>query len=718
MASYQPGGAGRNAGRNARVSDAGTAWAECAPELADWTWERLVNRTDSWGEYRPEAEVGKEFTRRDGTTDILGSQKTVRGRLGRPRLVRHFRASGRADILGLHTAGADNQSKGGALDIDCHGEGSTDAATNLTTSLTWYQQLRSRGFCPLLYESNGQGGYHLRLLLAEAIPAERLFWFWKLLLTGCATPPEQFPKQRDVRNCKKGLGNWLRLPGRHHKRPFWSRVWDGTAWLEGHDAVEFILGLKGDPASLVPWDAEWQVRVGAYLAKLPNLGEGQGRDDVAFNFLAFLVRDLKLPDDYALEWANKWDAGNTPPKGPGRLREILGNVHGYGQREYGAGLNGIPPDPPAAGGKAPREQARDGIPLGPLLLVLDRARQAPSGRVTVTLRVLRGGAPVDVLTVSATRTGRRDAARQLQALAGEVSSDAVAAALAAVFAEAARQLDEGPGPEAGPPLREAVRDYVQEHFRPTRRVGRRIFLAAFGQDFDRPTFLQLLSSEMLAKCREAARIPASEDDYMLMARVDAEMRLIFGDLVGTLPHEKQGLAAAVVAMWSVVRCLTKTRVGDEEKTHNVSLIRLTQDLLAEKGRVTEASWVRVHPGHPAFVRRYPVADAAGEVRGHEPLLGMNAELATSTGARLPEGVNPFNLKKLGKKAGVFRDVPGISGHAERKQTRVIVLSAKMTRFLLDDVSRDGAGAGGGKVSSDGGGGNYGPEAPFGAGGEV
>jgi hypothetical protein len=377
------------------------------------------------------------------------------------------------------------------------------------------------------------------------------------------------------------------------------------------------------------------------------------------------------------------------------------------------------PARPAAGGEAPREQAPGGIPLPPLVLQLDRVRQSPAGRLTVTVRVLRGGAPVDVLSVSGTRTGRRDAARQLQALAGDVAPDAVAAAMSAVFAEAARRLDEGPGPASGPPLRQAVRDFVQLHFRPTKRVGRRIFLAGFGQDYDRPAFLQLLSSDMLNACREAARIPAGESDYDLMARIDAEMRLIFGDLVATLPHERRGLAAAVVAMWSVARCLTKVRVGNEEKTHNTSLIGLTQELLAKKGKVPEDRWVKVHPAHAAFVRRYPIADPEGEVRGHETLLAMNSELSNSTGVKLPEGVNAFNMKKLGKRDGVFRDVPaGVCGHVQSKKMRVIVLSAKLTRFLLEDVSRDAAGAGGGNVSSDGAGGTYGPDDSFGAGGEV
>jgi hypothetical protein len=78
-------------------------------------------------------------------------------------------------------------------------------------------------------------------------------------------------------------------------------------------------------------------RIAAYLARLPNLGEGQGRDDVAYHFAAFLARDLALGDDVALSWLGRWDAGNSPPKGPEALAEILANARRYGRRPVGAG---------------------------------------------------------------------------------------------------------------------------------------------------------------------------------------------------------------------------------------------------------------------------------------------------------------------------------------------------------------------------------------------
>jgi hypothetical protein len=232
-------------------------WKARAEELAAWTMGRLVNRLDAWGAYRPAEEIGREFIRSDGSKGTLGEQRTVRGCLTPSVLVRHFQADDRAAVVGLHTAGPDNQSKGGALDIDHHGPTSTAADVNLAAALSWYESLVRRGFHPLLLDSNGRGGFHLRLVLAEAIPADRLFHFLRDLTSehrqlGFDKPPEQFPKQADVHRCRKRLGNWLRLPGRHHKRPFWSRVWDGGRWLEGHAAIDLILSPTGDPPGLVP----------------------------------------------------------------------------------------------------------------------------------------------------------------------------------------------------------------------------------------------------------------------------------------------------------------------------------------------------------------------------------------------------------------------------------------------------------------------------------
>lgn len=329
----------------APTANNGRAFAARAGELAKWADVRLVNRPDVWGAYH-----------------ALGGQLTRRGRLTRARLVQHFQARDAGDIIGLHTADADNQSKGGALDIDQHGDDPARAEANQRAALHWYDVLTRKGFRPLLTASNGKGGYHLRLLLAAPIDAARVYHFLRQLTAdhrqvGLDKPPEQFPKQPDVRKCAKGLGNWIRLPGRHHKRDYWSEVWDGTRWLAGLAAIDFILALPGDDPALIPPVPPptpkaavtrrchyppaklLPARIAAYMSRLPNLAEGQGRDDVAYSFASFLVRDLALADGIALDWLRRWDAGNSPPKGDERLAEILRSAHAYGQRPIGCGLS-------------------------------------------------------------------------------------------------------------------------------------------------------------------------------------------------------------------------------------------------------------------------------------------------------------------------------------------------------------------------------------------
>jgi hypothetical protein len=345
--------------------DSGEAWGRRAPALADWVLARLVVRTDVWGGYVRVEDRGKEFTRRDGTKGKLPKSltrpaKAKRGKevLTRNVIVRHFRPRSADDIIGIHTTSPENFSRWGATEVDRHSEDAgPDPEVNWRAALCWYERAVSLGWHPLLTDSDGKGGYHLRLLFAELVPTRRVFWYIRWLTRnfhdfGFAKHPETFPKQ--VAIAPDRFGNWLRVFGMHHTEKHWSRVWDGSRWLDGNEAVEFILSLSGDPATLIPEDIEAQYRVPLYLAKLPHLCEGQGRDDIAYNLLAFLVRDLALQDEEALDWAEEWDRGNSPPKGRDRLREILANVHQYGQRAYGSGLDrGASPSSTAAGAVAP-----------------------------------------------------------------------------------------------------------------------------------------------------------------------------------------------------------------------------------------------------------------------------------------------------------------------------------------------------------------------------
>jgi hypothetical protein len=336
-----------------RLAD--SAWASRASELARWLWERYVVRDDVWGGYHALADREKEVRRPDGTTYKLGKVRTwpprrFRGtvKLTLQVIEQHCRGARPEHVVGAHTTSPTNLSKFGTVELDMHGEGGNTAEANWAAARGWYDRLRQAGFHPLLWDSDGKGGYHLDVLFRELVSTRALFFWLRDLVKDFATfkltaRPETFPKQSQLRPKPDGrgtYGNWVRLPGRHHTRDQWARVWDGGDWREGNAAIDWMLHLQGDSPELLPQDDGLAVRIPAYIAKLPHLGVGQGRDDVAYGFACWLVRDLNLSDAEALPWLEQWDVGNTPPKGRERLTEILKSAHTYGQRAYGSGLNG------------------------------------------------------------------------------------------------------------------------------------------------------------------------------------------------------------------------------------------------------------------------------------------------------------------------------------------------------------------------------------------
>jgi hypothetical protein len=330
------------------------------------TMELLVNRVEVWGGYRPihlrepDKPNGKIWTK---------PARPDRGRrlLTEAIIAKHYAGRDVGHLIGLHSTSEKNTSKWGAVDVDWHGDKSPPPKLNLSAALGWYQKLSHLGFVPLLTDSNGCGGYHLVAIFDQPVATPLVFAFLRWLVGdyaeyGLSAPPETFPKQPriDARNC---YGNWLRLPGRHHTREHWSRVWSGREWLSGQAAVQSILSAHGSPAELIPAHVvaepprvaesprrpsrapaivtgpELSRRIIAYMSKLPHLCEGQGRDNVAYHFAAFLVRDLALSDDAALDWLVQWDGGNRPPKGAERLREIIASAHHYGKHAYASGSN-------------------------------------------------------------------------------------------------------------------------------------------------------------------------------------------------------------------------------------------------------------------------------------------------------------------------------------------------------------------------------------------
>ncbi|HEY3789250.1 MAG TPA: hypothetical protein VGL71_10360 [Urbifossiella sp.] len=234
-----------------RIAD---EWNERAPELAEWVMTHLVNRTDVWGRY----------VRRKGddTTQVVTVPfRDERGKvfLDLDSLRKHFRTRQPSGQLGVHSASSDMTSRWLAIDVDLHDpdEWSVTPEANLAAVRGWQQRLIEQGLDPLLMDSNGIGGFHLLVLFAEPMSTASVHKFGANLVDdferrGLDHKPEVFPDKPTWDH----YGDWLRLPGRHHSRPHFTRVWNDepfaeTRWLEGHDAIDRIMATRPAPEAIL-----------------------------------------------------------------------------------------------------------------------------------------------------------------------------------------------------------------------------------------------------------------------------------------------------------------------------------------------------------------------------------------------------------------------------------------------------------------------------------
>jgi hypothetical protein len=335
---HEPSRNGPGHGTDDAISIAG-AWVNRAPELARWAMARLVNRTDVWGSYY--ISHGP-----DGPETVSYTAPAVKDRgkvcLTEAALRRHFR--GRS-IIGSHSTSAENTSKWGAVDIDWHGDESPDPEILWRAALAWYSRLWLLDLDPLLIDSNGKGGYHLHVLFNSRVLTETVFAFMHWLVSdyttlGLSAAPEVFPKQSRVEPGR--FGNWLRLPGRHHTRGHWSRVWDGDAgrWLDGDAAVDLLLSHCGVSPDLIPVEAlayrepvrgrpaagvvrreDWRPARGGplverarkYIAKMPASVSGDRGHDRCWDVALALVRGFALPQADAYELMLEFSGRCRPP---------------------------------------------------------------------------------------------------------------------------------------------------------------------------------------------------------------------------------------------------------------------------------------------------------------------------------------------------------------------------------------------------------------------
>lgn len=230
-----------------RIAD---EWRQRAPELADWTMRRLVNRTDVWGRYlKKKHRVNKAGEKNNAVTAPFRDE---RGKvfLGHSSLEKHYQVKEGGSILGLHSTASDGSSRWLGIDIDLHDEDNLSVTPegNFVAARAWWQKIVDMGFDPLFIDSNGKGGYHIWIIFENPMVTKSVRLFAKHLvadfdLKGLDVAPELFPGEFH----RGRYGSWLRLPGRHHTRSHFSRIWNDELWdedhrwLEGHEAIDCMM---------------------------------------------------------------------------------------------------------------------------------------------------------------------------------------------------------------------------------------------------------------------------------------------------------------------------------------------------------------------------------------------------------------------------------------------------------------------------------------------
>ena len=229
-------------------------WAERAGELATWFDKHMVNRTDVWGRYLKEKYRGESNTGAPKNKAITAPFRQERGKvfLQSSSLEKHFKAKDGGGVLGLHSSSSDGTSRWFAIDIDLHDDDdlSVTREGNFVAAKAWWTKLRKLGFDPILFDSNGKGGFHLIVFLSKPMATKSVRSFVEMVVSdfdrhGLDDPPDIFPGSFGANH----LGSWLRIPGRHHTRQLFSRVWNDEPmaeiqWLEGHEAVDAILSVQ------------------------------------------------------------------------------------------------------------------------------------------------------------------------------------------------------------------------------------------------------------------------------------------------------------------------------------------------------------------------------------------------------------------------------------------------------------------------------------------
>ena len=319
-------------------------WQTASGELSEFYYHRFVNRTDVWGEWEksadrliPKTRPKREESRIEGVLDAS---------------VIHNRILDKKPI-GLHTTSTNNTCKWICYDFDStpYEQGSNEYYHEKI-----YQAERIEGICTelgnwglsCLLEQSSLNRHHLWVLFENPIPSQTAHWFGNYVAKNnvnvllANTPVEVFPKQPELLP-HRPYGNWVRLPGPHHKTDWysgiyekWQDVWSGSC--EGTEAISLLLSAKlNDGAKII--DIDWKslvenqkpqvvpksINVSSvassdrisqakkYAQNYPIAVSGKGGDQRTYHMAMMLVHGFGLTVDEGMECISDWNNRCEPP---------------------------------------------------------------------------------------------------------------------------------------------------------------------------------------------------------------------------------------------------------------------------------------------------------------------------------------------------------------------------------------------------------------------
>lgn len=198
-------------------------------------WERIALKRDRHGMY-----------------SSAGGASWTFSELTKNELTAHFAGE---ITLGCGSTSVDDQCLWVAWDLDNH---VSDVATNqnLKFAIVLLNRLAELGVRAIIEDSDGKGGIHVWAFFSEPVPAADAHRFSKWIardysehgLADC----ECFPKSPTVQYTREKCGTYLRVPGKHHKREHWSRIWGDGEWLNAEDSIQMLLDAPANsPVCLV-----------------------------------------------------------------------------------------------------------------------------------------------------------------------------------------------------------------------------------------------------------------------------------------------------------------------------------------------------------------------------------------------------------------------------------------------------------------------------------